>query len=214
MEEDVLYIKPMTLFERMFHLLRTECTMPLLLEMSSKCHAIGRTCKGDGAGLLSGGIIDLFLTSFLSERLSDFKTCHNGETDLIIHGCPLSLKKISGKSSIALNWSKNKSDVKTDFFQCDIMILNLKAEQWWKKEKPDSVISLTHVIPSGMYFIPKEYCSKIVLSSNNKTDTLISTEQLYGMLTYSMTHNYMIHLPDPDTTVSFNILNAFIKKSV
>ena len=26
---------------------------------------------------------------------------------------------------IALNWSKNKSDVKTDFFQCDIMILNL-----------------------------------------------------------------------------------------
>ena len=203
--DNKLFTDLMIPFQQMVAQVRNEFSSSLLSELSSKCHAISRTCKGDGAGLLGGCIIDMFLTSFLCSRLSDCESFHNGESDLKINKYPLSLKKISGKSKIALNWSKNKT--KSDdskWFQCDMMIINLKSEQWWKKDKTD-------MIHAGIYFIPKEYCSDIILSSNNKTDTLISPDQLYTMLQFSNKHNYMIPIPDPDPSLTFCIENAFTK---
>ena len=50
-----------------------------------------------------------------------------------IYNTNLSLKKINGKSSIALDWSKNNTDNKKKYFNTHIMIINLKTQQWWKK---------------------------------------------------------------------------------
>jgi hypothetical protein len=219
--DDVLYVDSLIPFIKLVEHLQSEFSHSLLSELSSKCHAISRCCKGDGAGLLSGGIIDMFITSFLCSRLTNCKSFHNGESDLKINDISLSLKKISGKSSIALNWSKNKSvsEPNKEWFTCDMMIINLKTEQWWKKENPPKenqtdVTTCTSIktktIPAGIYFIPKQYCTEIVLSSNNKTNTLINTEELYKMLNYSIIHNYMVPLPEPDLAVTFIIENAFL----
>ena len=195
-------MEEMILFQQMVMDVKGKFTSSLLYELSSKCHAINRTCKGDGAGLSGGSIVDLFLTSFLSNHLPNCESFHNGESDFKINNYPLSLKKISGRSQIALNWSKNNKSSDTKWFQCDMMIINLKTEKWWKKKHTD-------LIPSGIYFIPKQYCTNIVLSSNNKTDTLIDSYQLYEMLKFSKTHDYMIELPDPDPSITFCIEQAF-----
>ncbi len=47
--------------------------------------------------------------------------------DMKICGVPFSFKKITGKACIALDWSKNKDDIKKDYFTNDIIIMNLKS---------------------------------------------------------------------------------------
>jgi hypothetical protein len=185
-----------------------------LQELSNKCNAIIQKCKGDGAGLSSGTLIDMLLCEAFQTRLSEYCDYHDGESDMKICNIPLSQKKINGKSTIALDWSKNKNKSQREHFSCHILIINLKTEQWWKKTPVNSIsnINITYndKIPSGIYIIDKQFCKySIKLSSNNKTDTLIDSQYLYIMLKHSINQKLFIALPSPNKQLKFNILNAF-----
>lgn len=131
--------------------------------LANKCYAITKSCKGDGAGLASGGLIDMLICNFFKTKLTDYSDYHTGESDMKICDIRLSLKKISGTSDLALDWSKNEKNKKDndkknnhkkeknnlsndqvinvpqitksqrEHFSSHIMILNLQTAQWWKK---------------------------------------------------------------------------------
>ena len=199
-----------------------------LQEISNMLAAITKKCNGDGAGLASGTIVDMLLCDFLKVKLTEFSDCHTGECDMKIKNIPLSLKKINGKSEIALDWSKNptigkrsknptigKRERKREHFTCGIMIINLKEEQWWKNgpRSNKSNIKITYIdtIPAGIYLIDKRFCKYYVkISNNNKTNARIDSQYLYIMLNRSISLNLFIQLPSPNKELRFNILNAFL----
>jgi len=177
----------------------------ILQDLSNKCHAIQNTCKGDGAGLEGGSYIDRIISEFFEDNLKEYKSHHNGESDMKIFQTEISLKKISGPSMIALDWSKNNKPCVRTYFNHPIMIVNLKEQQWWKKKE-----DYTDIVPSGIYLIDREYCQRnITLSSNNKTNTLITKESVYQMLQRSLKQRWFIELPPPNKKYKFKISNAF-----
>lgn len=179
-----------------------------LQELSNKCHSIQTVCQGDGAGLEGGSYIDRLICEFFQDHLKDYIPYHNGESDMKICQHPLSFKKISGASSIALDWSKNATSTKRAHFTNDIMILNLSTKQWWKNK-----VNYTDTIPSGIYFIDSDYCQyNITLSSNNKTNTLISKTFVYQMLHRSLTQKWYIELPPPNKKYRFKLSQAFLEE--
>jgi hypothetical protein len=226
-ETDVKVISPVKVeissdelnnLQMVFNETKEKLTSDLMEDMLSKMNAISEKCKGDGAGLTGGVLIDMFVMAYLSLLLPSFKEEKKGESDCKILETPLSFKKISGKSTIALDWIKNsENSVKRERFNTDIMIVNITTEQWWKKkpsnctqEENDSKFYLTP-IKAGIYFIPKIYCkSNISLSSNNKTNSLIDEKSLYRMLKESIKNNMVIEFPLEVLKHDFNILNAFI----
>lgn len=206
-----------TSLKEAFDYLKTQLTSEILTEFVSKLNAICSEFKGDGAGLTGGIITDKFVVSFLKSKLRDFTEHHSGESDCKICDRAFSLKKINGKSIIALDWSKNdKNSKKRNYFETDIVIINLKTEKWWKKapsiasqEDRDSKF-FSATIKAGIYFVPHEYCkANVCLSSNNKTDSLIDNISLYRMLQKGLLDDMFIEFPTTVPKVSFNILNSF-----
>ena len=204
--------------KNVYNYMKLSLTNNDLQELSNKCKSINNVCKGDGAGLLGGCLIDMLLGKYFTEKLKDhYEEFHFGESDMKIYNTELSQKKINGKSTIALNWSKNDTENKKEYFNSHIIIINLKTEKWWKS-KPNNILSnnknITYndEIKAGIYFIDKKYCKKYIkLSSNNKTNTLIDTQYLYIMLKRSILQNLYIELPIPNKVIEFNILNAFLE---
>lgn len=194
--------------------LTTNLNIDDLQELSNKCSAITDQCGGNGAGLSGGTLIDMFVCHYFNSKLTEYVDFRKGESDMKICDIPLSLKKINGKSIIALNWSKNKQEIRLDNFDSHIIILNLKSEKWWKKS-PKKITSSINIIYNdtilcGLYIIDKPFCKQnIILSQNNKTNTLIDSQMLYMMLKRSIFLNLFIELPKPDNRITFNIMNAF-----
>ena len=187
-------------FRHSVNYLKSDLTLDILQELSTKCYAINNSCKGDGAGLSSGVLVDMLISALFKYHLIHYEEFHYGESDMKIWGVPFSQKKISGKSSLAENWSKNKSPGVCNPFNSHIIIINLKTSKWWK-----------HVdeISAGIYFINKEFCKKnIKLTSNNKTDTLIDCKEVHKMLTYSIHHSLYLLFPSPQSS-TFDITKAF-----
>ena len=188
-----------------------------LQELSNKCNSLNNSCKGDGSGLLGGSLIDMFICNYFQNKLPEYVEFHKGECDMKICDVPLSQKKINGKSNIALDWSKNETDTTKEYFSSHIMIINLKNERWWKTKptKMASGLNITNVcyndsIPAGIYLIDRKYCKKcVILSKNNKSNSLIESPFLYLMLKRSIAQKLFIEIPEPNCNVTFNILNAF-----
>jgi len=185
-----------------------------LQDLVNKCYSITKACNSDGAGLSGGTLIDMLLCKYFEEKLSGYKEHHIGESDMKICDIPLSQKKINGKSTIALDWSKNDKNGNREHFSVDILIINLKEHQWWKtnpKEiKSNIKIKYNETIPQGIYLIDKQFCKYYTkIMKNNKTNTLIESQYLYIMLKRSMSLHTFIELPSPNKTLQFNILNAF-----
>jgi len=187
-----------------------------LQEISNKCNSINFLFKGnDGSGLIGGCLIDILVSKYFEIKLDTYKTFHKGEADMEICGLKLSQKKITGNSSIALNWSKNKT-IKSpeELFINNILLINLKTEKWWEKKplKTHGNLNYTNTIKSGIYLLDKDFCKKTVnLVSNNKTDTMIKNVFLYGLLQNSLEKDLFIEFPAPNKILDFNILNAFSK---
>ena len=198
----------------MEHLIKT-LDSEIMIELNDKIKCLNDYCRGDGCGLMGGTLTDMFIIKFFELKISTFKECHENEADFLIHGEKMSFKKINGKSSIALNWSKNSSTDKKEKFTENIMIVNLKTCQWWKCKPPKNVpihIDFKKVIPSGIYIVDKYYCKKnIELTTNNKTNSLIDSKNLYMMLYNSIENNLFIPLPEQKNTYKFDILSSFVK---
>lgn len=213
----------LTSLKKVHSILKEHLREPDLQRFVNMCKAISYKCNGDGAGLSSGTLIDMLLCEFLRDKLPAtlFTEYHDGECDLKIGEVPLSMKKINGKSTIALDWSKNKNTTKTkiEYFNHDILIINLKTEQWWKNT-PRGIgggdsnikikISYNDCIPSGIYLIDKLFCKYyITLSCNNKTNSLIESVCLYKMLKRSILLDLWIALPPSNETLDFQLLKSF-----
>jgi hypothetical protein len=185
-----------------------------LQHLSNKCHSIARKCKGDGAGLTGGSLIDMLICEFFVKHVELYKEMHIGECDFMIDGVPLSLKKINGKSSVALDWSKNET-TRVNYFSCNMIILNLTTEKWWKTEPTKKIptkikTSYSDTIPAGFYIVNKNFCKSYVkLNKNNKTNSLIENQYLYLMLQNSLRTKRFIALPPPNQELVFTISNAF-----
>lgn len=191
----------------------------LMKDFSTKVHAISSKFKGDGCGLSSGTLVDMFVNEFFEKNLKEnYEELHEGECDLKLFGMKLSLKKISGPADIALNWSKNKvpENDKKDYFKCNFMIIVLESKQWWKdgpkKERVDNVV-YSNEIPAGIYFVDKKFCKQnVTLTSNNKSNSIISKKDLYLMLDWSIKKKLNVKLPKPNKKIKFNILEAKVEE--
>ena len=200
-----------------FDYMKKNLTPELLTEIIGKLIGIRDEFTGDGAGLSGGTLTDMFITAFLSDKIAGFEKHHEREGDCMVNAHKFSLKKINGNSTIALDWSKNgENSSERERFNTDMIIINLKTEQWWKKgplkatadENAAGFYSKT--LKAGIYFISHTYCkSNICLTSNNKSDTLIENIPLYKMLMQSIADNMVVEFPTEFPVIPFNILNAF-----
>lgn len=177
-------------------------------DLSNYMNSITKKLKGDGAGLSSGLFIDMLLCEFLSNKLDKCEEYHNGECDIKINDINFSLKKINGKSLLALDWSKNNNENTTkDIFTHNIILINTKTCQWWKK---NSNIDYTKTIKSGIYIISKDYCKEnIKLSSNNKSNSIITHQNVYKMINNSIESSTYIEIPAPNKELKFSLINCF-----
>jgi hypothetical protein len=141
--------------------------------------------KGPGAGL-SGGVQqeNLWVDMFLESDHAFSKTVAIGkvtDADYYYDGNPISHKTIgyAGKGNLALTWSKNPSTGlnREDFLATVAIACTASNEtKFWRDT------------PYGYYVIPLDYLNdKIVFSSNNKTDTLISPNQVRLAIQYART---------------------------
>ena len=204
------YINELTNIKKM---LEKHLNKDLLQDFSNKCNAITNACKGDGAGLSGGCLIDMFICEFFNKYVPNYQNYHKGEADMKINDIKLSQKKINGKSTIALDWSKNETDNDREQFESDMLIINLKTQKWWKsnpKNITNTNIIYNKTIPAGFYIIPKQYCKKYIkLSSNNKTNSLIDSVNLYTILHRSLLQELFIEIPVFNKNLKFNILKSF-----
>ena len=153
-----------------------------------------------GGGLSCGTLVDLLISEFFNKNIpQSYKEHRQDENDFILANIPLSFKKISGKSSIALDWSKNKNKNEKTYFNSHILILNLVSSKWNDQN-----------IKAGFYIIDRKFCKlKIHLSANNKTNSLITYKELHKMLSRSINQNLFIPGPDTHSDLEFNLLNCF-----
>lgn len=142
----------------------------------------------DGAGLSSGTIIDSIVCEYLCGKNNNIQEYHNNEADIMINNNPFSLKKIKSKGSLALDWSKNKTNSNRERFCYNIIIIVTNTSKWWEKyptriNNDEEKLCWNQEIKAGIYIIDKYWCKKnITVSSNNKTNTLIKDYNIYKML--------------------------------
>ena len=176
---------------------------PIAKQLIKDAHVTTKkSCTGDGAGLNHGNSSEKIMTCFLSCLMPNkFQKFNSDESDFKICDIPLSYKHISGRSTIALDWSKNETQTQRKYFQCHIMIYVEKTSQWWKRgpKKTFNDIDYTQTIETGLYFIDKNDCINIEFVQNNKSNTIISNIHLYNMLITSKNKNNFIEFPGNDS---------------
>jgi hypothetical protein len=206
---EIIVISP----ENTIEYLRSVFSDNILQDISDSIYAIERDFKGDGSGLNASGFSDKYMRKKLAEIIPSLKEIDKGDADWSINYHDLSFKKIRGKSTIALNWSKNPKGAKVkDLFENDIMLMISKTCQWWKKNPRefDPEIDYAKSINRGFYIIDKYYLKQnINLGPNNKSNNVISEKQLYLAVINSLERDLFIEMPKPLGIKTFNILKAF-----
>lgn len=182
--------------------------------LSNYMYCITTKLKGDGSGLSSGTFIDMLICEFLESKLNKCEEYHNGECDIKINDELFSLKKINGKSILALDWSKNDTYNKKEIFTHNIILINTKTSQWWKNSpkdiNTDDNTDYSKIINSAIYIINRDYCKKnIKLSSNNKSNSIINTQYVYKMICNSIEQKTYIELPEKNKELKFSLLKCF-----
>lgn len=156
----------------------------------------------------SGGtFMEQVLFEMFRTLLRDFSVCHAKQADCTLLGHRFSFKKITGKSCIALNWSKNKGDHQDhQTFEHPILLMNLKEGKWWRNKA-----HFDKFIPMGFFLLDHAYCNQNVrLKVNNKTNSLIDQEELYKMMIHAMEQQRVLPLPAPSTNrFSFSLGSCF-----
>ena len=202
----------LTRLRKVYNHLNTELGTEKLQELSNCLESISQNINGDGCGLLRGAFSDMVVGDFFKKNVKNYSANHSGESDLTVCDVDLSQKTINGKSTIGLDWSKNPKKSKREYFQTDLMIINLKKGQWWKKgpKVKDPSLDYSENVERGIYLVDHKFCkNKIKLSSNNKTNSLVSQTETYKMILSAKRTKLFIPLPDANKKMSFDILGIF-----
>lgn len=193
---------------RTIEFLKHHLTKPVLQEISDKMWTLHHHLQSDGRGLSGGTLMEQVLFEILGTTLhKDFSVRHIKQSDCTILGHPFSFKKITGKSCLALNWSKNDTpNNKSLTFEHPILLLNTKEGKWWR-HKPQ----FDQYIPMGFFLLDPAYCNAhVCLKTNNKTNSLIDTEDLYKIIIHAMDKGEVLELPPPCTNrFSFSFNSGF-----
>lgn len=184
--------------------LRDNLSHNILQEIADKLCTLHHHLKSDGRGLSGGCLTEQIVFEILGAALRDFCQFHENQSDCQIQGVRFSFKKITGKSQLALNWSKNEQRSTTrPQFHHPVLLLNLKEGRWWRNRA-----GFDRHIPMGFFLIDHAYCNAHVhLRTNNKTDSLIDAENLYKMIVNAMENQMVLELPAASTgrySYSFN----------
>ena len=190
---------------------------------ANESKAIEVSKSADGKGLSTGADIDYHLVNgFLPDELGeDFEKFHKGEADVKIRGEPASFKTMRGKGDTALSWSKNpekKKDgspsIDRKFLENPIpMIMYVRESKKWYKNGPQNPvhesIDWKREIKSGFYFIDVVSASEYIeLKSNNKSDAIIDSQDMYRMLVDAVDEGNFVEIPEPKGPV-MKLLFAF-----
>jgi hypothetical protein len=58
-----------TQLRKIIYYIKSTLSLDDLEEFTNICISLNSRCKGDGAGLLGGGLVDMFIEKFFSEKL-------------------------------------------------------------------------------------------------------------------------------------------------
>lgn len=146
-----------------------------------------------GAGLTSAARRDALWVDFLTSK-SDFITAKSStpsiEADYYYNDYPISHKEIGwrGQGALALSWSKNPpGGLLRNRFTAPVAIVMLKRPTPHTKD-----------IEHGYYIVTVEYLQEFIepnLSSNNKTDNLITPKYVFESLRWARSNGLFISLP-------------------
>jgi len=165
----------------------------------------------DGKGLSTGADIDYYLVNdFLPDVLGDdFEKYQKEEADVKIMGEPASFKTLKVKGDTALSWSKNpiekkdgRASIDRKFLEDPLpMIMYVRnSENWYKygpKNPMHESIDWKKLIHSGFYLIDMLKASKyIILKENNKSNSIIDSQDMYRMLINASDEGNFISIPD------------------
>jgi hypothetical protein len=183
--------------------LKNKLNNDMLQQLSDCVIAINIFCRGNGRGLIGGTLTDMYICEFFEQFLDQYEENHFGESDVKICGVPLSFKKVTKKTDIALDWSKNPNPSHREYFKNDIMVLNLFSVKWWATGK-------NRVVYAGIYLIDKNYCkTHVKLTTNNKSNSIVKSNYLYDMLMNSYDDGLFIPLPCVKNEKRFYLINSF-----
>ncbi len=210
------------LLRKIHHYLKNNFNNEIAQDFSNKYEALEKYCKksSDGSGLKSSGLIEDLICEYFELYLDEYEEFHSNESDIKLLDIPLSFKTISGKSIIALDWSvndnKKEAKSKRDYFETNIMILNKQKQKWWASgpkvlpSKLEKDVEWNKMIPKGIFLISRKFCKKyITLGHNNKTNSLIDSQNLYMMLEWSLKNDLFIEVPDKNKTFNFSLIKGF-----
>ncbi len=180
---------------------------------ANSCQCIQISKSADGRGLSTGADIDFFLTNqFLPEKMgSDFEKFHKGEADVKIAGIPASFKTLRTRGDLALSWSKNPTHKKDgspsidrEFLENPLpMIVYVRESGRWWKNGPANPSSNSYIwnqkIRSGIYVADlSEASNYLTLKSNNKSDSIIDSKDMFRILVDAKRSGNFIEIPEPD----------------
>jgi hypothetical protein len=183
-------------------------------EFINQANSMNNLIGGDGSGLGGGILVESWMIDYFIEHVKYFEEYHIKEADYKILGIPYSFKKITGASDIALSWSKNPDGAcKRNYWEVDIMILNLKSGKWWVKgpKTPTNItLDYSRSIPTGLFIIDKDWAkNNILISCNNKTNAKIDKQYVYEALINSIDNKTFLELPVPKKLPKPSFLKLF-----
>ena len=194
------------------HSTLTRLTMEARQRFANECKAIETSKSPDGKGLSTGADIDYHLVNgFLPDELGDdFEKYQRGEADVKISEVAASYKTLRSKGDTALSWSKNPDKKKDGSFSIDRkflenpipMIMYLRESGKWWVNGPAAPrhqsIEWNREIKSGFYIIDmRKAADYIELKSNNKSDSIIDSQDMYRMLTEAVNEEGFVEIPEP-----------------
>ena len=190
---------------------KTETRKQRLLFLASVLQNMSAGTKGAG---LSGGVAQ---ENLWKEMLADMKigftnqppeNTETAEADYYFKGYPLSHKTIGYNAknpALALAWSKNPPEgLQRNEFTTSMVILNFKPQS--QRAKDDNWRDARQ----GVHIIPLPDLKEIVVnfSSNNKTDSLITTKYVGELIAFSQSNNYSVYF-DFDNTVGEGLILSY-----
>jgi hypothetical protein len=190
---------------------QSETRKQRLLFLASVLQNMNAGTKGAG---LSGGVAQ---ENLWREMLADMKVgftdqapegSQTAEADYYFKGYPLSHKTIGYKASnpaLALAWSKNPPDgLQRTEFTTSMLLLNFKPQTQRGKD------ANWRDARQGAHIIPLPDLKEIVVrfGSNNKTDSLITTEYVGKLIAFSQSNNLSVYF-DFDNTVGEGLILSY-----
>lgn len=175
-----------------------------LFLLSNRMFAIKNYFNNESAkGLQCGGILEKIQVEYICKHIENCYPCNEGQADIMIKESKYSIKNITKKSKIGVCWSKNPNimDIEID---TNILIFVSEGSYWWAQKD-----HFDEYIPAGIYYVPIEFCKNIKYIKNNKSDYIISEQDVYKLLCKSLANKYYLELPRPFKLLEYSFTYGF-----